>query len=88
MRFFFAMNDDTGALPPKSARSFRRRSVDDVSTGPHTRAADGAVADAFPLRDDPVHGVVGNLRADDDTVGEINLSHPIPVMTVAIDEPR
>ena len=65
------------------AGTFRRRPVDDVRRRPHARTANAAVTHTFPLRDNPVHRVVGNIRAGDDTVGEVNLSHPVAVMTVA-----
>ena len=40
----------------------------------------------FALGDDPFDGIVGNIRAGDDAVGEINFAHPIAVVTVAVDQ--
>ena len=40
----------------------------------------------FALRDDPLDGIVGNIRTGDDAVGEINFAHPIAVVAVAVDQ--
>ena len=70
----------------KRAGALGRRPVDDVRGSPHARTADTAVFHAFALRDDPFHRIVGNIRAGDDAVGEINFAHPIAIVTVAVDQ--
>src|SRR4030095_15133894 len=85
VRFVFAVDDDTGALAPKYAGPFGRRPIDDIGRGPNPRPADAAVTHAFPLRDDPIHRVVGDIRARDHTIGKVNLSHPVAIMTVSVN---
>src|ERR671915_1739736 len=87
-RFVLGLDYDAGALAPEHPGAFRRRSVDDVSRSPHPRAAHAAVLHTFALRDDPLHRIVGNVRAGEHAVSEIDLTHPVAIVAVPIDQPR
>src|SRR5262249_38235817 len=86
-RFVFAVDDDTGPLAPKCAGTLGRQPIDDIGRGPDPRSADGTGTYTFPLRDDPIHRVVGDIRAGDHTVGEVDFSHPVAIMTVTVNKP-
>src|SRR5262245_59575694 len=84
-RLFLAVDDDTGALASQRAGTLGRRPIDDVCRRPHAWPPDTAVTHAFPLRDDPIHRVIGDIRAGDYTVGEVDFSHPVAVVTVTVN---
>src|SRR5262249_48088636 len=84
-RFVFAVDNNAGALAPKCTGTLGRRSIDDIGRGPDPRSADGTGTYTFPLRDDPIHRIVGDIRAGDHTVGEVDFSHPVAIMTVTVN---
>src|ERR1700741_1601726 len=85
---FLVLHDDARALSSKTAESFRRRTVDHVSSSPDARPSDGSVPDAFSLRDDPIHRIIGYGWADHDNEVKITFPHPITQVAMPVDESR